>query len=78
MLSWQWHACIIWSLKTYIKNQYAYIAARPIHDVSIYKVLLNPIREQLRNNKARSQSRVAVEWVFGDISKFFVFFLFQK
>ena len=38
----------------------------------------NPTPDQLRHNKAMSQSRVAVEWVFSDISNCFAFRNFKK
>ena len=38
----------------------------------------SPTPDQLRYNKVMSQSRVAVEWVFSDISIFFTFLDFKK
>ena len=51
--------------------------AYPLH-VHLQGPFSNPTPDQIRYNKAMSQSRVAVEWVFGDTSNLFSFLNFRK
>ena len=46
--------------------------------VHLQGLIAKPTPDQLRYNKAMSQSRVAVEWVFGAISYLFAFLDFKK
>ena len=46
--------------------------------VHLQRPFTNPTPDQLRYNKAMSQSCVVVEWVFGDISNFFAFIDFKR
>lgn len=51
--------------------------AHPLH-VYLQGPFVNPPPELLTYNRAMSQSHIAVEWVFADISNFFNFLDFQS
>ena len=46
--------------------------------VHLQRLFANPTPDQPRYNKTVSKSRVAVEWVFRDISNFFALLDFKK